>query len=100
MNEQATEYMKKTLYNSQGYPIDDHVIDYIIKRIRNDQSENDTIVDKYKKFIHAIMEFEDENDDTIIAGSIKSIESISRVIENRLCELVPEYKAELDELDK
>jgi hypothetical protein len=64
-----------------------------------DTKEINTIVDKYKKFINAVMEFEDENNDVIIAGSIKSIESISRVIENRLCDLVPEYKEELDNLD-
>ena len=58
------------------------------------------LIEAYKKFIHALMEFEDVNEDQTIKKSIHSIDTLTRVIENRLCELVPEYKAELDNLDK
>jgi hypothetical protein len=58
------------------------------------------LIEAYKKFIASLTEFDLVNEDQIIELSIHSIDTLTRVIENRLCELVPEYKAELDNLDK
>ena len=60
------------------------------------------LVDSYKSLIEALTEFDlvNSGDDQIIEKTIRSIDVLTRVIENRLCELVPEYKAELDNLDK
>jgi len=57
------------------------------------------LIEAYKKFIAALTDFDFINEDQIIELSIHSIDTLTRVIENRLCELVPEYKAELDNLD-
>jgi len=59
------------------------------------------LVDSYKSLIEALTEFDlvNSGDDQIIEKTIRSIDVLTRVIENRLCELVPEYKAELDNLD-
>ena len=58
------------------------------------------LIEAYKKIIASLTEFDLVNEDQIIELSIHSIDTLTRVIENRLCELVPEYKAELDNLDK
>jgi hypothetical protein len=60
------------------------------------------LVDSYKSLIEALTEFDlvNSGDDQIIEKTIRSIDVLTRLIENRLCELVPEYKAELDNLDK
>jgi hypothetical protein len=59
------------------------------------------LVDSYKSLIEAITEFDlvNSGEDHIIEKTIRSIDVLTRVIENRLCDLVPEYKAELDNLD-
>jgi len=54
----------------------------------------------YKEFICALMEFDElASEDELLYRTILNINLLTRVIENRLCELVPEYKAELDNLD-
>jgi len=57
------------------------------------------LIEAYKEFIGALTEFDFINEDQIIEKTIRSIDVLTRVIENRICELVPEYKAELDTLD-
>ena len=57
------------------------------------------LIEAYKEFIGAFTEFDLVNKDKIIGYHLCTIEKMAIAIENRLCDLVPEYKAELDNLD-